>query len=133
MSGLTRSVPLLAPAWGRSRTGLPSQNPPTFPSLVRNSLMIDEFQSLGFVATIPPSPRLFALFARTNDHQGYPQPALEQLRDVVAGAVGGVDPYPHDASGGRVPERLLGRNPAPRRGGALAVAPKAEPSHDRDH
>src|SRR6202022_3719687 len=41
MSGLTRSVPLLAPAWWRSRTGLPSKNPPTLPSLVRNSLMID--------------------------------------------------------------------------------------------
>src|SRR5207244_878076 len=83
--------------------------------------------------SLPRLLLLFVLIARTNDHQGYPQKGLGQLRDVVAGAIGRVDPYPHDAPGGRVAERLLRGDPARRSGRALAVAAQAEPAHDRDH
>ena len=37
------------------------------------------------------------------------------------------------APGGRIAERLLGGDPARRSDRALAMAPQAEPAHDRDH
>src|SRR5689334_9090936 len=39
MSGLTRSVPVLAPLWWSSTIGAPSKNPPTFPPFSLNSVM----------------------------------------------------------------------------------------------
>src|SRR6185437_4385134 len=39
MSGLTRSVPVLAPLWWSSTMGAPSKNPPTFPPFSLNSVM----------------------------------------------------------------------------------------------
>src|SRR5947207_13622758 len=45
MSGLTRSVPDLAPLWCSSSIGCPSKNPPAFPPFARNSAMIFALKS----------------------------------------------------------------------------------------
>ena len=46
ITGLIRSLPLLAPLWRRSNNGAPWNGPPTFPWFLRNSAIVCAFQSL---------------------------------------------------------------------------------------
>src|SRR5215831_3153661 len=74
--GLTRSWPVLAPTVCSSRSGAPSNGPPTLPSLARNSAMILLFQSSG----MPGEPG-----RRAGSFPGAGQQAASE-RDVPVGA-----------------------------------------------